>query len=161
MTDTAVVGVYYDSLGGDYNEKLQPHAWYYKTMLGLTEGATITWRKGSTSMELDGWTCGYRSMCVVLKILHLAEEGAYNAEYPPFIECSTTDVESMRTEKAPAMFAMTQGCLAYLPSGIFGSPSGRWTPIGTTPYLPSPPSTQRSGSAPTTSNCCKIPLRIT
>ena len=128
MTDTAVVGVYYDSLGGDYNEKLQPHAWYYKTMLGLTEGATITWRKGSTSMQLDGWTCGYRSMCVVLKILHLAEEGAYNAEYPPFIECSTTDVESMRTEKAPAMFAMTQGCLAYLPSGIFWKPEWKMDP---------------------------------
>ena len=128
MSDNNVNGVYYDSLGGDFTDKLQPHAWYYKTMLGLPEGAVITWKKASTSMQLDEWTCSYRSMCVVLKILHLVEEGAYNADYPPFIECNMTDVESMRTEIAPAMFAMTEGCLGYLPAGIFWKPEWKRDP---------------------------------
>ena len=111
MSDTNVTGVYYDSLGGDFADKLQPHAWYYKTMLGLKEGVVMTWKKGSTSLQRDSWTCAYRSMCVVLKILHLVKEDAYNADSPPSIERNMMDVESMRTEKAPAMFAMSEGCL--------------------------------------------------
>ena len=97
-------------------------------MMGVKDDVVLQWTKGSTSHQADHWTCGYRSMCVLLKVLHLMEEGAYKTDPPTAITCTMADIESMRTEKAPAVYALKSGWLGYLPAGLFWQPEWKMDP---------------------------------
>jgi hypothetical protein len=115
-------------MGGDYDRQLAKHGFYWKMMMGVKDDVGLKWTKGSTTPQADHWTCGYRSMCVVLKVLHLMEEGSFKTDPPPFIPCTTADIESMRTEKAPAVYALKSGWLGYLPAGLFWKPEWKMDP---------------------------------
>jgi hypothetical protein len=115
-------------MGGDYASQLAKHGFYWKVMMGVKDDVGLKWTKGSTTPQADHWTCGYRSMCVALKVLHLMEEGSFKTDPPPFIPCTTADIESMRTEKAPAVYALKSGWLGYLPAGLFWKPEWKMDP---------------------------------
>jgi hypothetical protein len=93
---------------------------------------------GSTSHQVDHWTCGYRSMCALLKVLHLMEEGSFKTDPPTVITCTLADIESMRTGKAPAVYALKSGWLGYLPAGLFWKPEWKMDPDWDTTISPFP-----------------------
>ena len=106
--------------------------------MGVKEDVVLQWTRGSTSHQLDGWTCGYRSLCVLLSVLHKMEEGSFKTDPPTVMTCTPADIESMRTEKAPAVYALKSGWLGYLPDGLFWKPEWKMDPDWDTTVSPFP-----------------------
>ena len=101
----------------------------FRNVMGVGKDKEIKWQYGTTDIQQDGWSCGYRVMHgMVAWLSAMRNAGGFrdNLEaksIAPTLKTSYEDVLRSKELWGPAFYAHAKGWLCFVPDGIFPKPT--------------------------------------
>jgi len=101
----------------------------FRNVMGVGKDNLIKLQNGTTDIQQDGWSCGYRVMHgMVAWLSAMRNAGGFrdNLEarsIAPTIKTSYEDVLRAKELWGPAFYAHAKGWLCFVPDGIFPKPT--------------------------------------